>query len=123
MAHMTRRDALTAAGAALAGATLTSASAGAAAPQVERIVQKGRLKQSVCRWCYQKIPLPEFCKAVAAMGLTAIDLVDEKDWGVLADHGLHCSMAWNTSPGGIPNGLNDPANHDEIVNGIIDALP
>ena len=39
------------------------------------------------------------------MGLTAIDLVDEKDLGVLADHGLICSMAWNTSPGGIPNGL------------------
>ena len=108
MAQMTRRDALTAAGAVLAGATLASA----AAPQTNPIVQNPRLKQSVCRWCYQKIPLPEFCKAVAEMGLTAIDLVDEKDWGVLADHGLHCSMAWNTSPGGIPNGLNDPANHD-----------
>jgi hydroxypyruvate isomerase len=74
-------------------ATLTSA----AAPQAKPIVQKARLKQSVCRWCYQKIPLFEFCKAVAEMGLTAVNLVDEKDWGVLADHGLHCSMAWNTS--------------------------
>ena len=119
MAQMTRRDTLTAAGAVLAGATRASA----AAPKAKRIIQKGRLKQSVCRWCYEKIPLPEFCKAVAGMGLTAIDLVDEKDWGVLADHGLHCSMAWNTSPGGIPNGLNDPANHDEIVGGIIDAMP
>src|SRR4051812_49919639 len=119
MAQMTRRDALTAAGAALAGASL--ASGAAAAPKTKSLVQKGRLKQSVCRWCYEKIPLPEFCKAVAEMGLTAIDLVEEKDWGVLADHGLHCSMAWHTSPGGIPNGLNDPANHDEIVGGIIDA--
>src|ERR1043166_9864791 len=101
MVQMTRRDALTAAGAALAGASL--ASAAAAAAQAKPSVQKGRLKQSVCRWCYQKIPLPEFCKAVAAMGLTAIDLVDEADWGVLADHGLHCSMAWHTSPGGIPD--------------------
>src|SRR3954471_25017023 len=123
MAQMTRRDALTAAGAALAGATLASASAGAAVPQAGRIVQTGRLKQSVCRWCYQKIPLPEFCKAVAAMGLTAIDLVDEKDGGILAAHGVHCSMAWNTSPGGIPDGLNHPANHDSIVNGIIAAMP
>ena len=119
MAQMTRRDAMTAAGAAIAGATLHPL----ARPEANPIVQKGRLKQSVCRWCYQKIPLPEFCNAVANMGLTAIDLVDEKDWGVLADHGLHCSMAWNTSPGGIPNGLNDPANHDEIVNDIIDAMP
>jgi hydroxypyruvate isomerase len=58
-----------------------------------RIVQKGRLKQSVCRWCYQAIPLPDFCKAVSAIGLTAIDLVEEKDWPLLADHGLVCSWA------------------------------
>ena len=89
---------MTAAGAAIAGATLASATT----PQANPIVQKTRLKQSVCRWCYQKIPLPEFCNAVAKMGLTAIDLVDEKDWGVLADHGLHCSMAWNTSPEAFP---------------------
>jgi len=32
-------------------------------------------------------------------------------------------MAWHTSPGGIPDGLNDPANHDSIVNGLIDVMP
>src|SRR4051812_16941719 len=99
MAHMTRRDALMATGTALAGATLASTSVGAAAPSAGRIVQKGRLKQSVCRWCYEKIPLPEFCKAVASMGLTANDLGGEKNLGILADHGLHCSMAWHTSAG------------------------
>ena len=57
------------------------------------------------------------------MGLTALDLIDEKDWPVLADHGLICSMGWRTSPGGIPDGLNDPRNHDAIVNGLVDALP
>ena len=67
--------------------------------------------------------LAEFVKAVAGMGLTAIDLVDESDWPLLADHGLHCSMVWKTSPGGIPDGLNDPKNHDSIVNGLLDAMP
>ena len=57
------------------------------------------------------------------MGLTAIDLVEEKDWPLLADHGLICSMGWKTGGGGIPDGLNDPRNHDAIVNGLIDALP
>jgi len=47
----------------------------------DRIVKNGRLKQSVSRWPYQKIPLPEFCHAVADMGLTAIDLLEEADWG------------------------------------------
>ena len=121
MAEVTRREALTVAGTALAGAAL--APGASAAPEGGRIVQKGRIKQSVCRWCYEKIPMPEFVKAVAGMGLTAMDLVDEKDWGLLADHGLVCSMAWKTSPGGIPDGLNDPKNHDSIVNGLIDAMP
>ena len=115
MPEITRREALAATGAALAAASLGAAEGG-------RIVQKGKLKQSVCRWCYQKIPLPEFCKSVAEIGLTAIDLVDEKDWPLLKEHGLTCSMGWHTG-GDIPNGLNDPANHEVIVNGLVGALP
>ena len=115
MPEITRREALAATGVALAAASLGAAEGG-------RVVQKGRLKQSVCRWCHQKIPLPELCKAVAEIGLTAIDLVDEKDWPVLKEHGLVCSMGWHTG-GEIPNGLNDPANHDLIVNGLLGALP
>jgi hydroxypyruvate isomerase len=110
----TRREALAGAGLALAATSLRAAG--------ERVVQKGRLKQSVCRWCYRAIPLPDLCKAVAEMGLTAIDLIDEKEWPVLAEHGLVCSMGWHTG-GDIPNGLNDPANHELIVNGLLGALP
>jgi hydroxypyruvate isomerase len=121
MAEVTRREALTAAGAALASAALVPSAS--ASPEGGKIVQKGRIKQSVCRWCYGKIPMPEFVKAVADMGLTAIDLVDESDWPLLHDHGLICSMVWKTSPGGIPDGLNDPKNHDSIVNGLLEAMP
>jgi len=116
MPEITRREALASAGA----AALAAVSVGAA--EGGRVVQKGRLKQSVCRWCYGKIPLPEFCKAVSEIGLTAIDLIDEKDWPLLTDHGLICSMGWKMG-GDIPNGLNDPANHDLIVNGILTTLP
>jgi hydroxypyruvate isomerase len=115
MAEITRRAALAGAGLAVAAASLRAAEGG-------RIVQKGRLKQSLCRWCYQKIPLPELCRAVAGMGLTAIDLIAEDEWPVLADHGLVCSMGWKAG-GDIPNGLNDPANHDLIVNGLLATLP
>ena len=116
MPEITRREALASAGA----AALAAVSVGAA--EGGRVVQKGRLKQSVCRWCYGKIPLPEFCKAVSEIGLTAIDLIDEKDWPLLTEHGLICSMGWKMG-GDIPNGLNDPANHDLIVNGILTTLP
>jgi len=120
MPEITRREWIAAAGALAAFAPARSAAA--AAPQ-GRVVSKGRLKQSACRWCYRDIPMPALAKAAAEMGLTALDLVDEADWPILADHGLVCSMGWKTSPGGIPDGLNDPRNHDSIVKGLIDAMP
>jgi hydroxypyruvate isomerase len=83
---------------------------------------KGRLKQSVCRWCYAKIPLPEFCKAVAGMGLTAIDLLTEKEWPIARDHGLTCSMG-SGAGGSITDGFNVKANHDKLVASLERALP
>jgi hydroxypyruvate isomerase len=116
MARVNRRQLLAAsAGAAFLGGPRPGAAEG--------VVKVGRLKQSVCRWCYEKIPLPEFCKAVKGLGLTAIDLIEEKDWGLLADHGLVCSMGWKTGGGGIPDGLNDPKNHDAIVSGLLSSMP
>jgi len=119
MPTVDRRQVL-AAGASAAGSAFLP---GPAAAQGERAVKVGRLKQSVCRWCYEKIPLPDFCEAVKGLGLTAIDLVEEKDWALLADHGLICSMGWKTGGGGIPDGLNDPKNHDLIVKGLLDTMP
>jgi hydroxypyruvate isomerase len=117
---ISRRQALVA-GAVTLGAGLgaqTRAQSGAQG----RAVTKGRLKQSVCRWCYSKIELPELCKAVASMGLTAIDLLGEKDWPVLQDHGLICSMG-SAGGGSIANGLNVKANHDAIVKNFEQNLP
>ena len=115
MPEITRRESLAALGAVAAASTLR-----AAVP--ERVVKSGRLKQSVSRWCYNKIPMPEFCKAVADMGLTAVDLLQEKEWPIVAEYGLICSMGYGGG-GSIPDGLNDPANHDKIVSGLLDSLP
>jgi hydroxypyruvate isomerase len=119
MPMVNRREALASA-VALAGGAL---SPGTAVAGEGAAVKVGRLKQSVCRWCYEKIPLPEFCKAVKGLGLTAIDLIEEQSWPLLADHGLVCSMGWKTGGGGIPDGLNDPKNHDAIVKGLLDTMP
>jgi hydroxypyruvate isomerase len=120
MARMTRRTAIGAAAvAAAAGLSRTPLSAEG---QSGAAVTRGRLKQSVSRWCYDKIPMPEFCKAVAAMGLTAIDLLEEKDWSIVRDHGLICSMAY-AGGGTIPDGLNVRANHDAIVRNFEQKIP
>jgi hydroxypyruvate isomerase len=66
--------------------------------------------------------MPEFCQAVAAMGLTAIDLLEEPDWAIVRDHGLICSMAY-AGGGTIKDGLNVKANHDAIVRNFEQKIP
>ncbi len=90
--------------------------------QAERVVKNGRLKQSVSRWPYASIPLPEFCRAVAAMGLTAVDLLEEPEWAVARNHGLICSMGY-AGGGSIRDGLNVTANHDAIARNFAQTIP
>ena len=88
-----------------------------------RAVTCGRIGQSVCRWCYAKIPMPEFCRAVAAHGPDRRSiLLKSRSGRVARDHGLVCSMGYGGG-GTIPDGLNNPANHDRIVNGLDAAMP
>ena len=96
----------------------------ALAPPVlaDRIVKNGRLKQSVSRWPYQKIPFPEFCRACADMGLTAIDLLEEAEWPIAREQGLICSMGY-AGGGSIRDGLNVTANHDAIVRNFERTIP
>ena len=82
----------------------------------------GRLKQSVCRWPYAKIPLPEFCRAVADIGLTAVDLLGEAEWPVAREYGLTCSMGSGFG-GTIADGLNVKANHAKIIGSLERGIP
>ena len=120
MAHITRREALAAGAMAALSALAPRIAAGQAAGG--KAVRKGRLKQSVSRWCYKGIPDREFYKAVADMGLPAVDLLGPDQWEVVREFGLICSLGWQVG-GTIPEGLNNPANHDGIVKGLTAALP
>ena len=101
---------------------MVAAPASAMTSNLQTPAGKSRLKQSVCRWCYAKIPLPEFCKAVADIGLTAIDLLTESEWPVARQHGLICSMGSGFG-GTIADGLNVRANHEKIVAGLERGIP
>ena len=113
--RMSRRSALrtmTAGGAAFGAAASLSGKLLADEPAAARL--KGRIKQSVCRWCYEKIPLDDLCQAARAMGLQSIDLVEVKDFPVLKKYSLTCAMVTGV-PGMIGSGLNRVENHDRIV--------
>src|SRR3989442_15653331 len=115
MASISRRQVLTAALAVTAWPRSLRALA-------DRVVKNGRLKQSVSRWPYRQIPLPEFCRACADMGLTAIDLLEEADWAVARQYGLICSMGY-AGGGSIPDCLNVKTNHDAIVQHFQETIP
>ena len=73
---MTRRDAVTTAMGA-AGILLAGAARADAQPEPPL---KGRIKQSVARWCYSAIPLDTLCDRAKAMGILGIDLLRENEW-------------------------------------------
>ena len=48
--------------------------------QAEAAASKGRLNQSVCKWCYRDMSLDELAQRAAKMGIVAIDLLTEEEW-------------------------------------------
>jgi hydroxypyruvate isomerase len=83
---------------------------------------KGRVNHSVCRWCYNGIPLEDLCKAGKEIGLTSIELVGPEDWPTLKKYGLTSAMP-NGAGKGITEGFNDPQYHDELIASYADVIP
>ena len=84
--------------------------------------RKGRIKQSASRWCYKKIPLEELCEKGAAMGLKAIDLLNEDEWEVPRRYGLICSMGYGGG-GDIKSAMNRVENHAKIEEAFRKSIP
>jgi hydroxypyruvate isomerase len=72
----------------------------------------GRLKQSVCRWCYARISLDDLCRSAADMGLTGIDLVEPGDWPTVRKYGLAPAITQGIAT--IPDGWNRRESHERL---------
>jgi hydroxypyruvate isomerase len=84
----------------------------------------GKLRQAVCRWPFQRIPLPDLCRAAVGMGLAAIDLLGPEDWPRVRDYGLACSMGYPAIRDDfIAAGFNNRANHPLLERELAAALP
>jgi len=125
---MKRRDAVRLLGAAALGpqaeawARYDTALKGSASPSPRLGV--GRLKQSVCRWPYRQIPLPDLCRAALDIGLAGIDLLTRDEWDQVRQCGLVCSMGYAVNRRDfIPTGFNDRANHPMLLRELEEALP
>jgi|HubBroStandDraft_5_1064220.scaffolds.fasta_scaffold14028_2 hydroxypyruvate isomerase len=85
-------------------------------------VRKGRIHQSVCRWCYKDILLDRLCVYAAEIGLKGIDLLQPDEYEVPRRYGLICTMAY-AGAGTIPDALNRTENHAAIEAALRTNIP
>jgi len=78
------------------------------------------IRQSVCRWCYGKIPLDQFAAEAARIGYQSIELVNREDLPTLKKYGLTCALFMGG--GTISKGLNRTENHDRCVSELKSAI-
>jgi hydroxypyruvate isomerase len=115
-----RRILGTAAGILASGGIAASVGRLAAADQPpQRVVTKGRIKQSVCAWPFKDMPIETLARNAAAMGLRSIELVPPTDWPVLKKYGLICALS---STHGFVDGLNRKENHEMCIAKIKEAI-
>jgi hydroxypyruvate isomerase len=84
---------------------------------------KDNINHSVCRWCFNDIPLEEFCIAVKKIGIKAIDLIAPKEWPMLQKYGLYSSMCYIAGNVSLTNGFGDKVYHDLLVKDYLEVIP
>ena len=81
--------------------------------------ERGRIKQSVCRWCYSKMTVDELCQQAKDMGIASVELLGENEWDIPKKYGLTCAMPMGLTS--IGDGWNNPARHEHFF-GIAEKL-
>jgi hydroxypyruvate isomerase len=119
MSNVSRRNLLKTAASGATLAVLPSAAWSHVAIPVKR---KGNIRQSVSRWCYQKIPIEQLCTYAAEIGLKGIDLLNPDEFEVPPRYGLVCCMGY-AGGGEIGSAMNRIENHARIEEGFRKYIP
>jgi hydroxypyruvate isomerase len=107
-----RRAMLRNVGAGVATALAPTLACGAEPKDSSSSKLNGNIKQSVCRWCYGKIPLEELAGASAKMGFKSVELLSMDDYKKVKSLGVTCAMLSGPS---LTDGISHPENHEKIV--------
>jgi hydroxypyruvate isomerase len=87
--------------------------------QIERVATKGRIHQSVSRWCYGKWSLDQLCEVSKRLGIKAIDLLGPGEFETVKKHGLECSLVNSHS---LTDGLADKKFHEASLASLRKAI-
>ena len=107
MSKLTRRSLLKSSVAGIAASQLLPFATAGDTPR------KGRIRQSVSQWCYEKIPIPQLAEYSAKIGLKGVDLLKADEWDIPRRYGLICTMGY-AGGGEIKSALNRTENHAAI---------
>lgn len=85
-----------------------------------------KLRHSVCRAPFAKIPLDEFCEACRSMGIESIELLEPVDYPTVLKHGLQCAVGRFTTKklpdSHIHCGWNRPEHHPVLIEGYAELI-
>src|SRR5258706_8175783 len=73
---------------------------------------KGRIPQSVCKWCYPKMTVEELARESAKKGIVAMDLIGPEEWPAAMKYGLTPVMS--NGPTTIGEGINRRETHEKL---------
>jgi hydroxypyruvate isomerase len=109
-------------------ALLKSAALGVAAAGMPALAsasvaeRKGRIRQSVCQWCYPHISVDQLAEYAAKIGLRGVDLLQPEEYEIPRRYGLVCTMGY-AGGGEIGKALNRVENHAAIEQGFRVNIP
>jgi len=83
---------------------------------------KNNINHSVCEWCFNDIPLEELLQTLSQLGIKNIDLLGPKDWPLLHQYNINCSMC-NGAEISLTEGWNDPQYHPELIKRYSEMIP
>lgn len=123
MKHWQRRDLLKNMGVVAFAAMTPSLGTIARDAAKPKKILNGTINHAVCSWTYSHLSLAELCDLALSLGIKAIDLVAPKDWSILKDKGLHCSMCYTAGKISLTEGWNNKANHPWLIKDYQEAIP
>lgn len=84
---------------------------------------KGNINHSVSRWTYNYLSLEQLCIEVKKIGFDAIDLTGPKEWPIMQKYGIYSSMCYTAGDNNLYQGLDNPANHEKLINEYLEVIP
>jgi hydroxypyruvate isomerase len=84
--------------------------------------RKGRIRQSVCQWCYPHMSVDQLAEYAAKIGLRGVDLLQPDEYEIPRRYGLVCTMGY-AGGGEIGKALNRVENHAAIEQGFCLNIP